>query len=202
MISQKTKITSVIAVLAIASIAAVFALSQIQSIAADTPKGNNVYVFAEGVSPHAKFDFGSVTEESDFQVFTQTSGTSGTNGRSTIPEFTLIKVPGSTPYLYNAADELIKNGDRSVVDWQFNRFNVKVDLNQAGQSVRTMEYQKCSVTSYKIYTDYDKEEAYVTGGKTGFALQDEFKFTCLGIAPINPQYLQMQKDSNTQPFYK
>ena len=203
MISQKTKITSVIAVLAIVSIATMIVLSQTQNIVADTPKGNNVYVFAEGVSPHVTFNYGAVTEEADFQVYTQTSGTGGTNGRGTQPQFTLVKVPSAdTPYLYKAADELLTSGNRGSHDWQYNRFDVKVDLRQAGQPVRSFVYEKCEVNTYRVYTDYDKEEGYVTGGKTGFALQDEYSILCVGFTPVSPVLKQMEFDANHQPLYK
>ena len=181
--------------IAIASITLVFGLSQTQSSTAiETPKGNNVYIFAEGVNPRVTFGFSDGTEVSDFQIFTQTSGLSGTNGRGTQPEFTLIKVPGNTPFLYRGVDELLTKGNRSGVDWQYNRFDVIVDLVQAGESLRSFKYTGCEVNSYRVYTDWDKEEAYTTGGKTGFAVQDEFKFLCQGYSPQNPQLEQMNSE--------
>lgn len=185
MMKNKTIMTSVIAAIAISSIALVLGLSETQNTSA-VPQGNNVYVFAEGVNPRATFTFNEGAETEDFQSFTQTTGTTGTNGRGTAPEFTLVKVPGNTPLLYKASDEILKKGGNSNIDSQFNRFSVRVDLNQAGQSVRSFDYERCEVTSYKVYTDYDKEEGYVTGGKTGFAVQDEFKILCAGMTPIDP----------------
>jgi len=185
MMKNKTIMTSVIAAIAITSIALVLGLSETQNTSA-VPQGNNVYVFAEGVSPRATFTFNDGMETSDFVAFTQVNGNTGTNGRSTAPEFTLVKVPGSTPLLYKAADEILKKGGNSNIDSQINRFSVRVDLNQAGQPVRSFEYERCEVTSYKVYTEYDKEEGYVTGGKTGFALQDEFRLLCSGMIPIDP----------------
>ncbi len=200
MMKNKTIMTSVIAAIAIASIALIFGISQTQNISAAPPQGNSVYVFAEGVSPRATFTFDDKTEISDFQVFTQTLGVSGTNGRGTAPEFTLVKVPGNTPYLYQAADELLLKGNNANIDWQHNRFDVKIDLVQAGEPVRSVAYEGCEVSSYKIYTDYDKEEAYVTGGKTGFAVQDEFKFLCKGQTPLNPQLEQMNTPEYTTEY--
>lgn len=185
MMKNKTIMTSVIAAIAITSIALVLGLSQTQNTSA-VPQGNNVYVFAEGVSPRATFTFNQGAETSDFQVFTQTAGNTGTNGRGTAPELTLVKVPGNTPLLYKAADEILKKGGNSNIESQDNRFSLRVDLNQAGQPVRSFDYERCEVTSYKVYTDYDHEEGYTTGGKTGFALQDEFKLLCLGMTPVNP----------------
>ncbi|MGI0055985.1 MAG: hypothetical protein ACREAK_01280 [Nitrosarchaeum sp.] len=192
---NKTIMTSVIAAIAITSIALVLGLSQTQNIAA-APQGNNVYVFAEGVSPRATFTFSQGVETADFQVFTQTAGVSGTNGRGTAPEFTLVKVPGNTPLLYKAADELLLQGNRAAIDWQNNKFNVRIDIVQAEQPVRSFNYEKCEVNSYKVYTDYDKEEGYVTGGKTGFAVQDEFKLLCSGMTPIDLSLEQNKVKTN------
>ncbi|HSA98507.1 MAG TPA: hypothetical protein VLF17_05465, partial [Candidatus Nitrosotenuis sp.] len=152
MIQNKTIMTSVIAAIAIATIALVLGLSQTQNTAA-VPQGNNVYVFAEGESPRATFTFRDGVETSDFQIFTQTAGTSGTNGRGSAPELLLVKVPGGTPLLYKASDELLVQGNRGGIDWQNNRFDVRVDLLQAGEPVRSMKYDRCEVSSYRIYTD-------------------------------------------------
>lgn len=196
--TKTTIMTSVIAAIAIASIALTFGLSQTQNISAAPPQGNSVYIFAEGVNPRATFTFYDKTEVSDFQIFTQTLGIGGTNGRGTAPEFTLVKVPGNTPYLYQAADELLIKGNNANIDWTYNRFNVKVDLLQSGAPVRSVMYEGCEVVTYRIYTDYDKEEPYTSGGKVGFAVQDEFKFLCKGQTPLNPQLEQM---NNARPEY-
>jgi hypothetical protein len=178
-------------VVAIASIALIFGLSQTQNIAADAPQGNNAYVFAEGVNPHVTFGFRDGIEVSDFQAFTQTNALSGANGIGTQPEFTLVKVPGNTPLLYKAADELLVKGKRGSIEWQHNRFDATIDLVQAGEPVRSFRYTGCEITSYRVYTDWDKEEGYTTGGKTGFAVQDEFKLLCQGFNPLNPQLDQL-----------
>lgn len=182
-----------------ASIALSIGTSQIQtSIAVETPKGNNAYIFAEGVNPRVTFTFDGSTEVSDFQAFTQTNALSGTNGRGTNPEFTLVKVPGNTPLLYRATDELLAKGNRGSAEWEYNRFDVIVDLVQSGEPLRSFKYTGCEVNSYRVYTDWDKEEGYTTG-KTGFAVQDEFKFLCLGFYPLNQQLDQMNGHT---PEYK
>ncbi len=196
--TKTTITTSVVAVIVIASVALIFGLSQTQSIAAAVPQGNSVYVFAEGVNPHVTFVFRDGAEVSDFQAFTQTNALSGANGIGTQPEFTLVKVPGNTPFLYKAADELLVKGKRGSIEWQHNRFDAKVDLVQTGAPVRSFKYTGCEITSYRVYTDWDKEEGYTTGGKTGFAVQDEFKLLCQGFSPLNPQLDQM---NNARPEY-
>lgn len=199
MMKNKTIMTSVIATIAITSIALIFGLSQTQNIAADAPQGNSVYVFAEGVNPRLTFLFRDGVEVSDFQAFTQTNALSGGSGIGIQPEFTLVKVPGNTPLLYKATDELLAKGKRGSIEWQHNRFDVTVDLVQAGEPVRSFKYGGCEITSYRVYTDWDKEEGYTTGGKTGFAVQDEFKLLCQGFNPLNPQ---LDKMNGGTPEYK
>jgi hypothetical protein len=155
-------------------------------------------VFGEGVNPRATFTFRDGVEATDFQIFTQTSGITGNSGRGTNPEFTLVKIPGNTPLLYKATDELLMNGNRAGVDWQNNRFDVRVDLEQAGQPARAFNYERCEVNSYRVYTDYDHEEAYLSAGKTGFVVQDEFKLFCMGMTPVDVTAEQAKLDRANQ----
>lgn len=156
--------------------------------AADAPQGNNVYVFGEGVYPQATFEFRDGTVTYDFQLFSQTSGFG--NNRST-PEFTLTKISGNTPDLYEAVDQTHDYTTKTNIDFPYKEFDVTVNLMQAGQPVRTLEYERCTISNYKIDTRTDNEEGYTTGGKTGFAVTDIYTFICAGYSPENPQYDQM-----------
>jgi hypothetical protein len=199
MISQKVKNTSVIAAIAIASIALLVALSQTHTTTAQTaPTGNNVYVFAEGVSPQATFMFREATVTYDFQIFSTTNNLLNTvnNGvaRGTSPEFTLIRIVGDTPYLHKAVDQTFEYGGRAaVIDYPYKLFDVSVDMMEAGQSLRTFKYGDCSLTNYKINTRTDNEEGYTTGGKTGFAVTEEYYFSCNGLTQISHDYDQAVK---------
>jgi hypothetical protein len=200
MIPQKITNTSVIAAIAIATIALVVGLSQTQTTtAADTPVGNNVYVFAEGVYPQATFKFREATVTYDFQAYTQVNNlfntlSSGVS-RSTSPEFTLQRVVGDTPYLHQAIDQSWKYGGKiSAMEYPYREFEVTIDFIQAGQPVRTFSYGDCSVTNYKVATEFDKEEGYTTGGKTGFAVMETYTFTCNGLEPTSPIYDAMIKE--------
>jgi hypothetical protein len=190
---MNTQKTTTIVMVAIATIALALALSQTQvTSAADAPKGNNVYVFAEGVTPEATFQFRDATATYEFQAFTQLTGFSAV-GRGNTPEFTLQKVAGDTPYLYEAVDQTHEFSTRAILDFPYKEFNVTVNLMQAGQPVRTFDYNRCQITGYKVITEFDKEEGYTTGGKTGFAVMDQFTFTCGGYMPQNPVYEEMTK---------
>lgn len=153
----------------------------------DTPKGNNSYIFAEGVYPQVTFEFRDSTATYDFQLFSQTSGF-GNNGRGSTPEFTLTKIAGNTPDLYEAVDQTQEYSTRSGLDYPYKEFDVTVNLMQADKSVRTFEYERCNISNYKVDTRTDNEEGYTTGGKTGFAVTDIYSFTCAGYDLQNPQY--------------
>jgi len=202
MIPQKVTNTSVIAAIAIATIALVIGLSQTQTTtAADTPVGNNVYVFAEGVYPQATFKFKDATVTYEFQAFTQTSNLIGSNGRSSTPEFTLQRIAGETPYLHRSVDEAFQNAGRiGIMQLPYQEFDVEIELIQAGKAIRVFEYTDCQISNYKTATEYDKEEGYTTGGKTGFAVMETFTFGCAGFKPIATTFNEMieARGGNTQ----
>jgi hypothetical protein len=199
MIPQKITNTSVIAAIAIATIALVVGLSQTQTTTAQsTPLGNDVYVFAEGVYPQATFKFREAIVTYDFQGFTQVNSLFNTLGgglaKSTSPEFTLQRIVGETPYLHRAVDQTWENnGKISGLEYPYREFDVTIDFVQAGQPVRTLSYGDCSITNYKVATEFDKEEGYTTGGKTGFAVMETYTFTCNGYKAIAPTYDAMIK---------
>jgi hypothetical protein len=202
--TQKLKTTSVIAALAIASIALTVGLSQTETITAQTAPaalGNNVYVFAEGVIPQATFQFSDATVTYNFQLFSQTQGF-GNNGRGTSPEFTLTRIVGDTPYLYAAVDETQQFGvDSQSRGGKYSDFSITVDLVQAGEPVRTLQYDRCNIVNYKVDTRADNEEGYTTGGKTGFAVTDTFTFGCGGYVPLNPAMEKLvQEQQNRKPY--
>lgn len=201
------KKTSIIAALAIASIGLVIGLSQTNNIqAAEAPKGNNVYVFAEGVYPQATFEFRDQTVTYEFQLYDTTNNlfstsASGFTTKQTAPEFTLARAVGDTPYLHQAVDQTFEYGGKSMQDYPYKFFDVTVEMVQAGQSMRTMEYKDCSISNYKINTRTDNEEAYTTGGKTGFAVVETYTFICNGFTPSSPLYDAMIKEQqNRKPY--
>ncbi len=207
MIPQKLTNTTIIAVIAIASIAITLGLSQTHTTTAlSAPTGNNVYVFAEGVYPQATFKFKEAIVTYDFQGFTTTNNLFSTNGgfttRQTAPEFTLQRIVGETPYLHEAVDQTFEYGGKiTLQEYPYKLFDVTIDFIQAGQPVRTLKYSDCSVQNYKISAEFDKEEGYTTGGKTGFAELETFTFICNGFTPMAPLYDQMvEEKQNRKPY--
>lgn len=141
------------------------------------------FVFVEKISTTALFEFRDATESMPIQQFTQTSGfgiKSGGHSRQT-PTFTLEKVVGSTPYLYEAADQAYLYG--SSMEYPYKDFNVKIFESVDGDVYRSFEYEHCIITNYVVATRSDNEEGYT--GK-GFAVVDQFTFECRGYEPHNP----------------
>jgi hypothetical protein len=209
--TQKLKTTSVIAAFAIASIALTVGLSQTETITAQSaPMGNSVYVFAEGVYPQATFKFRDEIVTYDFQLYDTTSnlfsaslaGSNFNSPKQVASEFTLIRAVGETPYLHRAVDQTYEWGGRvAPQEYPYKFFDVTVEMIQAGQSLRTMDYKDCSVTNYKINTRTDNEEAYTTGGKTGFAVVETYTFICNGFVPKSPVFDAMIKEEqNRKPY--
>lgn len=197
MIPQKITNTSVIAAIAIATITLVVGISQTHTTTAQsTPLDNNVYVFAEGVYPQATFKFKDATVTYQFQAYTQTTDLLSNTGRGLTPEFTLQRVVGDTPYLHKAVDQAYQNnGKLSAFDFPYQEFDVEIELIQAGETMRVFKYGDCQIGNYKTATEFDKEEGYTTGGKTGFAVMETYTFSCAGFEPVATSYKQMMKST-------
>jgi hypothetical protein len=156
-------------------------------------------VFVENVTTTALFEFRDGTEMIPIQQFSQIGGygtttlstgtakkpseeSSETTGRSK-PAFTMEKLVGGTPYLYEAADETQKYFSSSGFEYDYKFFDVTVYLAKGGDVLRAFEYRDCQVTNYVVTTRSDNEEGYT--GK-GFVLVDQFSFECKGYTPQNP----------------
>lgn len=198
---MNSKITTTTAILAlsIASIALIFGLSETEKItAADAPTGNDMYPFAEDVYPVATFKFRDATVTHDFQLISQTAGF-GNAGKGFTPEFTLQKVIGDTPYLHRAVDQTTEYSTRASLDYPYKEFDVVIDLVQGGKTLRTLDYQRCAITNYKISTEFDKAESFT--GKDAFAVLEQYTFTCAGYQPSSPTYdLMMEEKQNRKPY--
>ena len=185
---------SVIAVFTVASFAG-FELSDIHAVTAAVQPEK--FVFVEKIATTALFEFRSGTELVPVQQFTQTSGfgigTLDATGRTkndandvsgrAKPAFTLEKIVGGTPHLYDVADEAQRYILSPAVEHPNKFFDVTVYLAQGGDVLRSFEYKNCQVKSYAVATRSDNEEGYT--GK-GFAIVDQFTFECDGYTPLNP----------------
>lgn len=197
-----TATLSVIAVFTIASFAG-FGISNTDAVPAAVQPEK--FVFVEKITTTALFEFRDGTEIVPVQQFTQTSGfgtktqtgaddpktPSAKTGRQT-PTFTLEKIVGSTPYLYEAADQAQKNQLNAGLEYPYKVFDVTVFIAADGNVLRSFEYHDCKVTGYSVVTRSDNEEGYT--GK-GFVVVDQFTFECVGYEPVNPS---MDKLNSTE----
>ncbi|MFB5598208.1 MAG: hypothetical protein ACE5RJ_04240, partial [Nitrosopumilaceae archaeon] len=142
------------------------------------------YESANEIAIHTIFTFREGIEKIDgFQVYNQMSGFVR---QSESPTFKLEGVVNSDKsMLYEAADMYYKRGLSPWSQHEFSQFDVDIYLHQNGVTLRHFKYTDCDITEYKIGTLFDKEEAWF--GK-GFAIVDEFEFTCSGYQPNNPLY--------------
>ena len=156
------------------------------------------FMFVEKITTTALFEFRDGTELVPIQIFSQTGGfgtttlsqaiektqltSSEVTGRSK-PSFTMEKILGGTPYLYEAADEAQKYALNAGFEYPYKSFDVTVFLAADGDVLRSFEYHDCQVKSYGVVTRADNEEGYT--GK-GFAIVDQFTFECVGYKPLNP----------------
>lgn len=207
--NSKLTATTAILALAIASITLVFGLSQADKItAADAPKGNAMYPFAEDVYPTATFEFRDAIVTYDFQTFDTTNnlftasaaGSNFLTAKQVAPEFVLQKVVGETPHLHEAVDQSFEWGGRNALqDYQYKEFDVTIDMVQKGQILRTFEYSDCGVTNYKISSQFDKAESFT--GRDAFAILEQYTFVCAGYQMANPVYDAMMKEQqNRKPY--
>ncbi|MFY9300727.1 MAG: hypothetical protein WAO91_06015 [Candidatus Nitrosotenuis sp.] len=201
-ISAKTISILALAVTAVAMVV----ISQTNTItAAEAPKGNDAYIFAEGVRPQATFSFKEAIVAYDFQAFTTTnnlfSSVGGFTTKQVAPEFTLQRIVGETPYLHEAVDQTYEYGGKTTMqDYPYKQFDVTVNFVKEGQTIRTLKYGDCSITNYRIVAEFDKEEGYTTGGKTGFAQMETYTFTCLGFQPVNVMYESLNNADPYKPY--
>ncbi len=142
------------------------------------------YIKANDVAIHAVFGFREATEESDgFQVYKQMSGF---DRDSESPTFKLEGVIDyDRAYLYKAADMAFHRGT-SNTQHDYGQFDVDVYLHKEGVTLRHFKYVDCSVIDYQVTTLFDKEEGWTTS--KGFAIIDEFEFSCNGYKPNNPLF--------------
>jgi hypothetical protein len=202
---------TVIVITAIAVIAlATFAELGMNNILAETIAQPKKFMFVENVTTTALFEFRTGSELVPIQQFTQTGGygittistgtaklksqeSSEVTGRSK-PSFTMEKIVGGTPYLYEAADQTQKYFANSGFDYPYKFFDVTVFLAQGGNVLRAFEYRDCQVTNYLVTTRSDNEEGYT--GK-GFVLVEQFSFECKGYTPLNPAMEKLNLDNTT-----
>jgi len=192
MIARRKKIT----ILAVISVIIVsFVGLQINEIIAE-PTGTENYTFAENVKITAVFEFKDGAEVTQAQTFEQKRGFNINNK----PVFKLVKIIGNTPLLYALTDETQQYRDSVYTTFPAHmEFDVKILLANDGEVLRSFAYKECNVAKYKVVTESDKEEGYISKSM-GFAVVDEFTFQCESYKPLIPQLETMAEPSETKSF--
>ncbi|MEX0656504.1 MAG: hypothetical protein WD154_03030 [Nitrosopumilaceae archaeon] len=173
---NQQKITTIASAIAIVvAVAMIFGANQSSVIAEEKKE----YEMANGVKVSAIFLFMDGTEQISFQLFEQTTGF---DREKQAPQFQLVgAISNDRPLLYKAADITYLRGKSDHKQEQAH-FDVDVILEN-GMVLRKFHYEDCRVTDYKVKTEFDKDKPWVYKG--GFAILDDFKFTCNGYAPVN-----------------
>ncbi|KAG2476742.1 MAG: conserved exported protein of unknown function [Nitrosopumilales archaeon] len=178
MIARRKKIT-ILAVISV--VIASFVGLQINEIIAE-PTGTKNFTYAENVKIIVVFEFKDGSEVTEAQTFEQKRGFNIKNK----PVFELVKIVGNTPLLYAITDETQQYRKTTFSRFPTElEFDVEILLANEGEILRSFAYKECSVVKYKVYTESDMEEGYVSTSM-GFALVDEFTFQCDSIEPLIP----------------
>lgn len=200
---KKTVSITTLSVIAVFAIASFTGLDIADIDAATVAVQPEKFVFVEKIATTAIFSFRDGTEIVPVQDFDQTGGfgtttlrqvddpraPSGVTGRTT-PSFTLEKIAGGTPMLYEATDHAQKYQLNAGMEYPYKFFDVEVLVASGGDVIRSFSYKDCKVTNYSLVTLKDNEEGYT--GK-GFAIVDQFSFECSGYTPLNPAMDAMKK---------
>jgi len=178
MIARRKKIT-ILAVISV--VIASFVGLQINEIIAE-PTVTKDYIFAENVKIIAVFEFEDGSEVTLAQTFEQKRGFNIKNK----PVFELVKIVGDTPLLYSIADETQKFRQTTFLRFPAAlEFDVEILLANEGAILRSFAYKECSVVNYKVGTESDMEEGYISRSM-GFAVVDKFTFQCDSYEPLDP----------------
>ncbi len=160
------------------------------------------FEMADNVTVTGVFTFRDGLEIIDIQTFNQKGGfavkeSNAFNGNvREAPLFEIQKIPGSSPLLYEAADEAWFYGGRTVSqDYDYKYFDVNILVARGGDILRTFDYNRCTVQGYNVETLSDKEEAYF--GK-GFAVVDTFQIECDGYQPQNSELHMIKYNENME----
>jgi hypothetical protein len=144
--------------------------------------------FAEDTKILTTFHFRGGDEQIPFEVFNQDKGWHNNEP----VKFTLLKVVGHTPLLHEAASHASKwSNVPAGFDHMWKDFDVDVYIVKGTEVVQTFVYDDCNVSYYNVYTEFDKEEAWMD---KGIAVIDKYQFQCKGYKADDPNYAAMKNN--------
>jgi hypothetical protein len=157
-----------------------------------TDFGKSGFKFANNVTTSVTFTFENGVEKIEFPVFNLVSGYEE-SADNVIAEFEVEGILDYYPLMYNAIDK-----SRQVyglptapnID-----FDALVEFTNDESVLRGIDFKDCRVSNAEITTRTDKEEGFT--GKSGFAIVNQFTFTCAGIKGVNMYYDDLRGDTPT-----
>jgi len=183
---KKTTMTTTLGVIAILAVASVTGL---HNAFAEEDSG---YKTADGVTTVFTFTFKDGVDVLTFPIFNMEDDFVENIGS---PTFSVQGVVDDAPHLHEALDYAFYYQSSASRNYDFKIFDVNVDFIQDGQSIRTLDYNDCQITDYKINTLTDDYESYMSS-KTGFAIVDDIDFQCAGL-----NALETSTDSSWKPSF-
>ncbi len=163
------------------SIVAIFAIISVTGLNNTFAEESSGYKMADDISAVFTFTFKDGVEIHEFPVFNMEDDFVENNGS---PSFSVEGVVGDAPHLHKALDEAFKYKQNSSYEWNYQLFEVDIDFIKNGESVRTMSYHDCYVDEYRVKTQTDAYESYLSSS-SGFPTVDDIDFTCGGLNPIS-----------------
>ena len=157
-----------------------------------TDFGESGFNFANEMKTSVTFVYDDGSEKIEFPVFNLVSAFEETPNT---PEFSVEGILDYYPLLYRAIDnsrEVSGAGSTSNLD-----FDAIVEFTNGEKTLRGIEFNDCIIADAKITTQVDKEEGFT--GKSGFAVVNQFSFTCAGVSPINMHFDAIRGDA---PIWK
>jgi len=173
----------------------VFGISNIIEFDKIYAEENDGYIMAENVQANFTFTYRDGVEVYQFPVFKMTSDFV-TNAGTT---FEIEGIIGKSPHLHKALDDAYKYrlmllGGGASYEFNYRFFDVDVDLNNDGQTVRTLHYHNCQILNYEAVSLNSLDYESYTSPKTGFAVVDRIEFTCAGVNGETPKTLPFQNN--------
>ncbi|MCA9811856.1 MAG: hypothetical protein KC483_03220 [Nitrosarchaeum sp.] len=156
------------------AIAAITILGINNAFAEETDDG---YKMADDIKAIFTFKFKDGIEIHEFPVFNMDTDYIANSGS---PSFSVEGVVGNAPHLHKALDEAFKYKQNPSYEWNYQLFEVTIDLQKNDNTIKTLEYHDCYVDDYHISTQNDDYESYLSSS-SGFAIIDNMEFLCGGL---------------------
>lgn len=171
MTTKNTTMTTTLGVIAVLAIASVTGLHNAFA------EENSGYKTADGITTVLTFTFKDGIEVLDFPIFNMEDDFVDNNGS---PNFSVEGVVKDAPHLHQALDYAFTYQTSTTRNYDYKIFDVDVDFIKDGESIRSLNYNDCRISDYKVKTLTDDYESYMSS-KTGFAIIDDIDFQCAGI---------------------